>query len=114
MREEMDSPHTATEIARGVPYGRIFRRHVLRNAAPPMLAVVGLQIPALIAGAVVVEQAFNLGGLGSLLLNGASAHDYPIVQAIALLMVVVTVLTGVAVDVVHGVLDPRLTIGASR
>lgn len=113
MRAESESQHTATEIARGVPYGRVFRRHILRNAAPPLLAVVGLQIPGLIAGTVIVEQVFDLNGLGSLLLNGAQAHDYPVVQAIALLIVVVTVGTAVVVDLLQGVIDPRVKIGAA-
>lgn len=114
MREEMQSKHVLSETARGVSSGRVFRRHVLRNSAPPMLAVVGLQIPGLIAGAVVVEQVFNLGGLGSLLLNGVNSHDYPIVQAVALIIVVVTVVTAVGVDVIHSMLDPRVRIGTSR
>lgn len=112
MREETESPHTLTETARGVPSGRVFRRHVLRNAAPPMLAVVGLQIPAMIAGSVIVERAFGLSGLGSLLLNGATAHDYPVVQTVALLIVLVTVITAVVVDILQGMLDPRVKIGA--
>lgn len=114
MREEHESPHVTTEVARGMPESRVFRRHVLRNGLPPMLAVIGLQIPALIAGTVVVEQAFNLGGLGSLLLSAVNSNDFPLVQAIALLIVVVTVVSGVAVDLLHGWLDPRVVVGSTR
>jgi peptide/nickel transport system permease protein len=114
MREEHESAHVTTEVARGIPEPRVFRRHVLRNSLPPMLAVIGLQVPALIAGTVVVEQAFNLGGLGSLLLSAVNSNDFPVVQAIALLIVFVTVFTGVIVDILHGFLDPRVTVGSAR
>ena len=111
MRDELDSPHVTTEEARGVSDGRIFRRHVLRNGLPPMLAVIALQIPALIAGTVVVEQAFNLGGVGTLLLAAANAGDFALVQAIALLTLIVTVALGILVDIAYSALDPRVTVG---
>lgn len=111
LKDEMESPHVTTEVARGVPEGRVFRRHVLRNGLPPMLAVIALQVPALIAGTVVVEQAFNLGGAGTLLLAGVNAGDFALVQAIALIILFVTVTLGIAVDIAYGLLDPRVKVG---
>lgn len=113
LRDELDSPHVTTEVARGVPENRVFRRHVLRNGLPPMLAVIALQIPALIAGTVIVEQAFNLGGVGTLLLSAANAGDFALVQAIALLTLVVTVTLGILVDIAYSTLDPRVKVGRS-
>lgn len=113
LRDELESPHVTTEQARGVSESRIFRRHVLRNGLPPMLAVIALQIPALIAGTVVVEQAFNLGGVGTLLLSAANAGDFALVQAIALLTLVVTVTLGILVDIAYSALDPRVQVGRS-
>lgn len=111
MREEMASDHVNAEITRGVPPRRVFRRHVLRNSAPPLLSVIGLQIPGLIAATVVVEQVFNLSGVGSLLLNGVNSHDFPLVQAIALLMVFTVACSGVIIDLLNSALDPRITVG---
>lgn len=111
MREEMASDHVNAEITRGVPPRRVFRRHVLRNSAPPLLSVVGLQIPGLIAATVVVEQVFNLNGVGSLLLNGVNSHDFPLVQAIALMMVFTVACSGVIIDVLNSALDPRIALG---
>jgi peptide/nickel transport system permease protein len=111
LRDELESPHVTTEVARGVPSTRVFRRHVLRNGMPPMLAVIALQVPALIAGTVVVEQAFNLGGVGSLLLSGVTSGDFAVVQAIALLILFVTVTLGIVVDIAYGILDPRVKVG---
>ena len=75
-----------------------------------MLSVVGLQIPAMLAGTVVIERAFDLDGLGSLLLTGVNSSDFPIVQAVALIMVVVTVVLNVGVDIVLAALDPRIRL----
>lgn len=111
LKDELDSPHVTTEVARGVPEGRVFRRHVLRNGLPPMLAVIALQVPALIAGTVVVEQAFNLGGAGTLLLAGVNAGDFALVQAIGLIILFVTVTLGIVVDIAYGLLDPRVKVG---
>jgi peptide/nickel transport system permease protein len=111
MKEELASDHVNAEITRGVPTRRVFRRHVLRNSAPPLLAVVGLQIPGLIAATVVVEQVFNLSGVGSLLLSGVNSHDFPLVQAIALLMVFTVACSGVVIDVLTSMLDPRIRLG---
>jgi peptide/nickel transport system permease protein len=111
MREELASDHVNTEITRGIRFPRVFRRHVLRNSAPPLLAVIGLQIPGLIAGTVVVEQVFNLNGVGALLLSGVNSHDFPLVQAITLLMVATVAVTGMLVDLAHVMLDPRVRLG---
>lgn len=111
MREELASDHVNTEISRGIPFPRVFRRHVLRNSAPPILSIIGLQIPGLIAATVVVEQVFDLHGVGSLLLSGVNSHDFPLVQAIALLMVVTVAVSGVLVDLAISFFDPRIRLG---
>ncbi len=110
-RDELESPHVITETSRGIDSGRVFRRHVFRNGLPPILAVVAIQIPGLIAGAVVVEQVFNLGGAGSLLLAGINANDFALVQAVGLIILATTISLGIVADIVYGVLDPRVKVG---
>lgn len=110
-RDELESPHVITETSRGIDSARVFRRHVFRNGLPPILAVVAIQIPGLIAGAVVVEQVFNLGGAGSLLLAGINANDFALVQAVGLIILATTITLGIVGDIVYGVLDPRFKVG---
>ena len=109
--EELDSPHVTTEVARGINAARVFRRHVVRNGLPPVVAVVAIQIPGLIAGAVVAEQVFNLGGVGTLLLAGINARDFALVQANGLIILATTVTFGIAADIVYGLLDPAAKVG---
>jgi peptide/nickel transport system permease protein len=110
IRNELQNEHVQTAIARGLPAGFTFRKHVLRNASGPMLSVVGLQVPAMLAGTVVIDRAFDLDGLGSLLLTGVNSSDFPIVQAVALIMVTATVVINVGVDIVLAFLDPRIRL----
>ncbi|MFJ8025409.1 ABC transporter permease [Streptomyces sp. NPDC096311] len=107
IREEASREHVETARGRGLPPGHVFRRHVLRNAALPILTISGISIAGLIAGTVVVESAFGLDGIGSLLVKGVEAKDYNVVQAITLILVVVFVIATSLVDLLQRVLDPR-------
>jgi peptide/nickel transport system permease protein len=107
-REQLASDHVQTAIARGLSRSRLIRSHVLRNTAGPVISVTGLQIAGLLAGAVVVEQAFGLGGLGQVLLNSVQQKDFAVVQAVCLLLVTAFVLINLAADLLVARLDPRL------
>ncbi|KAA9106028.1 ABC transporter permease [Microbacterium rhizomatis] len=112
---EMDAEHVQTAVVRGIPSRLIVQRHVLRNAAAPITTVTGITIAGLLAAAVVVEQAFGLDGIGSLLVASAAAKDIPVVQAIVLGIVILFALMTTAVDILNASLDPRLrTVGARR
>jgi peptide/nickel transport system permease protein len=110
VREELAREHVETARSRGIPAPLIVRRHVFRNAMIPITTVAGLTVAGLIAGAVVVEQAFGLGGLGSFLVQAAGQKDFAVVQAIALLLVATFVIANAVVDLVNGLLDPRLRL----
>jgi peptide/nickel transport system permease protein len=114
VRQETGAEYVQTAVARAVPRRVIVGRHVLRNAAGPILTAGGLQIAALFAGAVVVESAFGLPGLGALLVNSVNQKDFPTVQAVALLMVAGFVVTNLLVDVLHAAIDPRLRQTVAR
>jgi peptide/nickel transport system permease protein len=85
---------------------------VLRNAAIPITTVGGVTAATLISGAVVVENAFALGGIGSYLVDAVNAKDFAVVQAISLILVTAFVIVSAIVDLLYGALDPR--IGAAR
>jgi peptide/nickel transport system permease protein len=110
VREELDREHVETARSRGIPWPLIVRRHVFRNALIPVTTVAGLTVAGLIAGAVVVENAFGLNGIGSLLVQSASQKDFAVVQAISLLLVATFVIANAVVDLVNGLLDPRLRL----
>jgi peptide/nickel transport system permease protein len=108
VRAELAADHVAAARVRGLPRRTVLRRHVLRNAAPPVLAVSGVTVAGLFAGTAVAEQAFGVSGLGSLLVQSAARQDLVVVQALSLLLVTVFVVVNTLVDVTNAVLDPRL------
>ena len=112
LRDELGREHVETARSRGLSERSVFRRHVLRNALIPIVTVTGLTIGALIAGAVIVETIFALDGLGSLLVEAILKKDYPIVQAIVLVLVIVFMVINFLTDIVYTLIDPRLELGA--
>jgi peptide/nickel transport system permease protein len=108
--EELGKEHVDTARVRGIPERQIIRRHVLRNALIPITTVGGLTVAGLIAGSVVVENAFALNGLGSYLVTSVEQKDFPVVQAIALLLVTAFVVVNTIVDSLYGLIDPRVRV----
>lgn len=108
IREQQGREHVATARGRGLPSALVFRHHVLRNASVPIVTVSGLTVAGLIAGSIVVETAFGIGGIGSLLVQSVSAKDYNVVLAISLILVVAFVLATTLSDLAHLALDPRI------
>ncbi len=84
-------------------------KHALRNAMIPIITLVGLQIGALLGGAVVVEQIFSLPGLGTMTLTGINNQDYPVVQGCVLFLATTYVLVNLVVDLLYAAIDPRIT-----
>jgi peptide/nickel transport system permease protein len=111
MIEELSREHVETARARGIPEHAIVWRHVFRNALAPISTISGIVVAGLLTAAVVVESAFALNGLGSLLVQSVNVKDFPVVQAIALLMVTVFVVTNLIVDLLYVVIDPRVRAG---
>jgi peptide/nickel transport system permease protein len=112
VRDEASKEHVTTSRGRGIPSRRIIFRHILRNAALPVMTASGLAIAGLVAGAVVVEQAFAIDGVGSLLIASISSKDYPVVLAVSLIVVVVFVVVMTIIDVAQVLLDPRQREGS--
>ena len=111
VREELASDHVQTAISRGIPQRYVVRRHVLRNALIPIVTVAGLTVGGLIAGAVVIEEVFQLNGLGSYLVQAVGQKDFPVVQAICLILVAAFIVLNTIVDLTYSFLDPRITVG---
>ena len=112
-REELGSEHVETARSRGIRERRVVSRHVVRNAMIPITTVSGLTVAGLIAGDVVVEQAFGINGLGSFLVQSTLDKDFASVQAVALILVTAFVVVNAIVDLWSLVLDPRLRARAA-
>jgi peptide/nickel transport system permease protein len=106
--EVMREDFIRTARAKGLGAGRALFRHGLRNAAVPVMTVLGLQIATLLVGAVVIERVFSIPGLGSLLLDKVALRDLPAVQGIVLVLVVFVLALNFLVDLAFTLIDPRL------
>jgi len=107
--EVLGEDFVRTARAKGVRERWVLTRHSLRNALIPVLTVVGLQFGFVLSGAIVIETVFTFPGLGFLLIQSISFRDYPVVTAEVLLFAMQFLLINLVVDVLYGVLDPRVS-----
>jgi ABC-type dipeptide/oligopeptide/nickel transport system permease component len=101
--------HVRTARAKGLSGSRVVLRHVLRNAAIPIVTVIGLQLGLLLSGAVLTETIYSLPGVGRLMVDSIVGRDYPVVQAGALFIAAVFVFINLIVDLSYATLDPRIS-----
>ncbi len=111
MLEVLDKPYMRAAAAKGVPPVKRVLFHALPNAAIPIVTVIGLNIGHLIAGAIVIETVFAWPGIGRLLVTAVSSRDLAVVQALVLVIAATMVLSNLAVDLIYGLLDPRIRVG---
>lgn len=104
----LDEDYVRTAEAKGLTAGVIRGRHVLRNAMLPVLTIIGLQVGALLAGAILTETVFNFPGIGEALATSFSARDYAVLQILILMAAVVFVIVNLVVDILYAVVDPRV------
>jgi peptide/nickel transport system permease protein len=109
--EVMREDYIRTARAKGVFERLVVVRHAMRNALLPAITVVGLEFAFLIGGLVVTEQVFNLNGIGRLFVEAVSRSDFVLVQALVMLLAVVFVTMNLVIDMLYGVLDPRVRHG---
>jgi peptide/nickel transport system permease protein len=108
MLEVLGQPYIRTASAKGVPWHLVVRGHALPNAAIPTVTIVGFMVGTLLAGAVVVESVFSWPGVGRLMVVAVANRDLAVVQCILLLVSATMVTSNLIVDLLYGVLDPRL------
>jgi len=106
--EVLGSQYIRTLRAKGLSSGAILWKHGLRNVAATMLTITGLQVNRLFSSAVILEAVFAVPGVGSLISYSALNKDIPVVQGIALMLVIMVILTNLLVDVLNAILDPRV------
>ncbi|MBX3070018.1 MAG: ABC transporter permease [Thermomicrobiales bacterium] len=108
MLEVLRHEYVVTARSKGLRNSAVILRHVLRNALIPVVTIAGVQVGYLLGGAIVIEQVFALPGVGTLILNGISHRDYPMVQAGTLLVAALFVMVNLVVDLLYSFLDPRI------
>ena len=113
VREELERDYVRTAISRGNDRSQVLRRHVLKNALPPVVTFLAQTMAELVAGSIVVEQVFVIPGLGRMLVTSIAGRDYPVVQAIVVILAFWVVLAGTAADVTNARIDPRLRLGGA-
>ena len=111
MESVMGQPFVAFLHAKGVSRRRIVHRHALRNAATPVITVIGIQFGVLLGGAIVIETLFALPGVGRLLVTAINQRNYPVVQAGVLVVATLFILVSLITDLVIGWIDPRVADG---
>jgi peptide/nickel transport system permease protein len=111
MVEALTQDYIETARAKGLPARAVILKHALRNALVPIVTVSGLLFGFLIVGTVLVEHTFGLGGLGSLLIDAVQVRDYPVVQGATVFIAAIFILINLVVDVLYGVIDPRVRYG---
>lgn len=108
--EAIGTDYVRTARAKGLGEGRIMRRHVLRNAAIPILTIAGPLVPDLLTGSIFVESIFRIPGLGGYFVTSVYQRDYPMIMALALLAAVVVSATYLATDLLYLAIDPRIRL----
>jgi len=106
--EVMGEDFIRTARAKGVKENVVLIHHALRNAAVPIITIIGIGVASLISGVVVTETVFNLPGLGRLVVEAVLARDYPVIQGLILLFSLIYILINLVVDVLYAVFDPRI------
>ena len=114
VKDEEGRDHVTTAVARGLDPRTVLRRHVIRNALLPITTIAGIVTAGLIGGTVIVENAFGLDGVGSLLVQAITRKDYAVVQSTSILVITAFLLVNAFVDLLYGVIDPRTRKGGTR
>ncbi|MBP5600249.1 MAG: ABC transporter permease, partial [Lachnospiraceae bacterium] len=108
--KEADKDYVRTAYSRGNRTRAVFYKHVLKNACIPVITFLGMAFADIIAGSLIVEQVFSVPGLGRILLTSISGRDYPVVEAIILLLSVFVVVSNLIVDLLYRKFDPRIHV----
>jgi peptide/nickel transport system permease protein len=110
MIETLEADYVRTARAKGLGERRVIGRHALKNALTPALTVIGLQFAYLLGGTFIIENIFSLPGVGQYMLAAITSRDLPVIQGVVLLVAVIFVLTNLVVDILYGVVNPKVRV----
>lgn len=107
---EMKLDYVRTAYSRGNATKAVLYRHVLKNALIPVVTFLGMALADMVAGSIIIEQVFNIPGMGRILLTSISNRDYPVVQAIIVCIAFLVIFINFLVDIIYKMIDPRITL----
>ena len=113
MIDNLEENYIRTARSKGITETRVVIVHALRNSLFPIITLLGMQLPALFSGALVVESLFNYPGMGLLFWQAAQFRDYPILLAVTIIISMATVLSALIADILYAVVDPRIRYGGA-
>jgi len=112
--EILEKDYLRTAKAKGIGRRRVILSHGMRNALLPIVTVIGMQIPMLLGGSVVVEQVFSWPGLGLITMNAITSRDYPVIMGVCLLSAVLVLVSNLITDIVYALVDPTIEYGKGK
>ncbi len=108
--EILQQDYLRTAKAKGIGYKRVIWKHAMRNALLPIVTVIGMQIPMLFGGAVIIEQVFSWPGLGLMTMTAIMGRDYPVIMGVCLLSAVVVLVSNLITDILYALVDPMIQL----
>ena len=108
--EILQQDYLRTARAKGIGYKRVIWKHAMRNALLPIVTVIGMQIPMLCGGAVIIEQVFSWPGLGLMTMTAIMGRDYPVIMGVCLLSAVVVLVSNLITDILYALVDPTIQL----
>jgi peptide/nickel transport system permease protein len=108
--ETMDADHVRTARAKGLPNGRVFGWHVLRNSALSTVTILGVNLAFLVGGTTIIETIFSVPGIGQLIVRSIFDRDYPVIMGVTLVFGVLVLVINLLTDLSYAVLDPRVSL----
>lgn len=114
MLEVVRQDYVQTARAKGLPENVVIGKHALRNALLPVVTILGLSLPGLIGGSIIIETIFAIPGMGQLMVQSIYARDYPVVMGNLVVVAVLTLFANLFADIAYGLVDPRIRLGGRR
>lgn len=112
--DALTQDYVITARAKGLSERSVLYRHAFRSSLPPIVTMVALSIPGIVTGAIITEQVFSWPGIGYWYIDSLFGGDYPVVQSVMFVYALLMILANVVADILYGILDPRIRIGARR
>jgi peptide/nickel transport system permease protein len=114
MQDVLDQDYIISARAKGIKESAILLRHALRNAILPVVTITGINVAFAISGVIEAETVFGWPGMGRLVYDSVMARDYPVLQGLFLIFAVIVVLANLAIDLIYGKIDPRVSVGGGQ
>jgi len=114
MLEVVRQDYVQTARAKGLPEQVVIGKHALRNALLPVVTILGLSLPSLIGGSVIIESIFAIPGMGQLMVQSVFSRDYPVIMGNLVIVATLTLLANLLADIAYGLVDPRIRFASRR